>query len=63
MKFVRVPGAGTADGVLPLSQFLKNKSGRLWGNQGKIVMYSTYGITLGGLILKKDPARPMRNMY
>ena len=44
--------APTASGLLPLNQFLKDKMIRLW-SPGEIVMYSTYGITLGGLIIEE----------
>src|SRR5688572_23635336 len=47
------PGTQSPDsaGVLPLSQFLANRLVRLW-SPGEIVMYSTYGITLGGLLVE-----------
>src|SRR5215207_2592114 len=47
------PGTQTAEaaGILPLNDFLKTKLVRLWP-PGEIVMYSTYGMTLGGLIVE-----------
>jgi CubicO group peptidase (beta-lactamase class C family) len=43
--------AAEAAGILPLNDFLKPKLVRLW-SPGEIVMYSTYGITLGGLVVE-----------
>jgi CubicO group peptidase (beta-lactamase class C family) len=40
-----------AASVQPLNVFLSNKMIRLWP-PGEIVMYSTYGITLGGLLVE-----------
>ena len=41
----------TADSVLPLSDFLRTRLVRLW-RPGQIPMYSTYGITLAGLLVE-----------
>jgi CubicO group peptidase (beta-lactamase class C family) len=43
--------APTADSVLPLSNFLQTRLVRLW-RPGQIPMYSTYGITLAGLVVE-----------
>ena len=43
--------APTQDGVLPLSDFLQTRLVRLW-RPGQIPMYSTYGITLAGLLVE-----------
>lgn len=55
-------GTQTAEkaGILPLSDFLKTKLVRLW-SPGEIVMYSTYGITLGGLVVEDVSGQPFES--
>lgn len=47
------PGTQVSDSasVQPFNTFLRNKLIRLW-DPGKIIMYSTYGITLGGALVE-----------
>ncbi len=52
--------AAEAAGILPLDDFLKTKLVRLWP-PGEIVMYSTYGITLGGLIVEDISGQAFEN--
>lgn len=48
------PGTQAEDsaGVLPLADFLRPRLVRLWA-PGRVIMYSTYGITLAGLLVEE----------
>jgi CubicO group peptidase (beta-lactamase class C family) len=52
--------AAEAAGILPLNDFLETKLVRLW-SPGEIVMYSTYGITLGGLVVEDISGKPFES--
>jgi CubicO group peptidase (beta-lactamase class C family) len=52
--------AAAEGGILSLNDFLKPKLVRLW-SPGEIVMYSTYGITLGGLVVEDVSGQSFEN--
>lgn len=56
------PGTQAPDAasLQPLNDFLKDKMVRLWP-PGETVMYSTYGVTLGGLIIEEKTNQSFEN--